>query len=53
MMIMIEPSSSYTRWMHSTVWGRKFEAIMEFEKYDTLTMNGLFLMLNSARWIGA
>jgi hypothetical protein len=31
-----------------TVWGRKFEAIVESEKYDTLTMNELFLKLKSA-----
>jgi hypothetical protein len=31
-----------------TVWGRKFEAIMESEKYDTLTMNELFSKLKSA-----
>jgi hypothetical protein len=30
------------------VWGGKFEAIVEFEKYDTLTVNELFLKLNSA-----
>jgi hypothetical protein len=31
-----------------TVWGGKFEAIVESEKYDTLTMNELFSKLNSA-----
>jgi hypothetical protein len=31
-----------------TVWGGKFEAIMESEKYDTLTMNELFSKLKSA-----
>jgi hypothetical protein len=31
-----------------TVWGRKFEAIVEFEKYDTLTVNELFSKLKSA-----
>jgi hypothetical protein len=31
-----------------TVWGRKFEAIVESEKYDTLTMNELFSKLKSA-----
>jgi hypothetical protein len=30
-----------------TVWGRKFEAIVESEKYDTLTVNELFSKLNS------
>jgi hypothetical protein len=31
-----------------TVWGRKFEAIMESENYDTLTMSELFSKLKSA-----
>jgi hypothetical protein len=31
-----------------TVWGRKFEAIVDSEKYDTLTMNKLFSKLKSA-----
>jgi hypothetical protein len=31
-----------------TVWGRKFEAIVESEKYDTLTANELFSKLKSA-----
>jgi hypothetical protein len=31
-----------------TIWGRKFEAIVESEKYDTLTVNKLFSMLKSA-----
>jgi hypothetical protein len=30
------------------VWGGKFAAIMESEKYDTLTVNELFLKLKSA-----
>jgi hypothetical protein len=30
------------------VWGGKFEAIVESEKYDTLTVNELFSKLNSA-----
>jgi hypothetical protein len=30
-----------------TVWGKKFEAIMESEKYDTLIVNELFLKLKS------
>jgi hypothetical protein len=30
------------------VWGRKFEAILESEKYDTLTVNELFSKLKSA-----
>jgi hypothetical protein len=30
-----------------TVWGRKFEAIVESEKYDTLTVNELFSKLKS------
>jgi hypothetical protein len=31
-----------------TVWGEKFEAIVESEKYDTLTVNELFLKLKLA-----
>jgi hypothetical protein len=31
-----------------TVWGGKFEAIVESEKYDTLIVNELFLKLKSA-----
>jgi hypothetical protein len=31
-----------------TVWGGKFEAIVESEKYDTLTINELFSKLKSA-----
>jgi hypothetical protein len=31
-----------------TVWGRKFEAIVESEKYDTMTVNELFSKLKSA-----
>jgi hypothetical protein len=31
-----------------TVWGGKFEAIVESEKYDTLMMNELFSKLKSA-----
>jgi hypothetical protein len=31
-----------------TIWGGKFEAIVESEKYDTLTVNELFSKLNSA-----
>jgi hypothetical protein len=29
-----------------TIWGGKFEAILESEKYDTLTVNELFSKLN-------
>jgi hypothetical protein len=32
-----------------TIWGGKFEAIMESEKYDTLTVNELFSKLKSAK----
>jgi hypothetical protein len=32
-----------------TVWGGKFEAIVEFEKYDTLMVNELFSKLKSAK----
>jgi hypothetical protein len=31
-----------------TIWGGKFEAIVEPEKYDTLTVNELFSKLKSA-----
>jgi hypothetical protein len=31
-----------------TIWGGKFETIVESEKYDTLTVNELFLKLKSA-----
>jgi hypothetical protein len=31
-----------------TIWGGKFKAIVESEKYDTLTVNELFSKLNSA-----
>jgi hypothetical protein len=31
-----------------TIWGGKFEAIVEYEKYDTLTVNELFSKLKSA-----
>jgi hypothetical protein len=31
-----------------TVWGAKFEAIVELEKYDTLTVNEMFSKLKSA-----
>jgi hypothetical protein len=34
--------------LYRTVWGGKFEAIMESEKYDTLTVNELFSKLKSA-----
>jgi hypothetical protein len=34
--------------LDQTVWEGKFEAIVESEKYDTLTMNELFSKLKSA-----
>jgi hypothetical protein len=34
--------------LNHTVWGGKFEAILESEKYDTLTVNELFSKLMSA-----
>jgi hypothetical protein len=34
--------------LHHTIWGGKFEAILESEKYDTLTVNELFSKLKSA-----
>jgi hypothetical protein len=39
-----------------TIWGGKFEATMESEKYDTLMVNEMFSKLKSVevdRWIGA
>jgi hypothetical protein len=53
-MIMIGLSSSYIHFklLHSldrTVWGGKFEAIVESEKYDTLTVNELFSKLKSTK----
>jgi hypothetical protein len=33
--------------LEHTVWGGKFEAIVESEKYDTLTVNKLFSKLKS------
>jgi hypothetical protein len=38
-----------------TVWDGKFEAIVESEKYDTLTVNKLSCSRSSSRlrWIGA
>jgi hypothetical protein len=42
---------SSVKLLHSldrTVWGGKFEAIVESEKYDTLTVNELFSKLKSA-----
>jgi hypothetical protein len=30
-----------------TIWGGKFEGIVELEKYDTLTMNEMFSKLKS------
>jgi hypothetical protein len=39
--------------LNRTVWGGKFKAIMELEKYDTLTVNELFSKLKWLRWIGA
>jgi hypothetical protein len=34
--------------LDSMIWGRKFEAIVESKKYDTLTVNELFSKLKSA-----
>jgi hypothetical protein len=36
-----------------TVWGGKFEAIVESEKYDTLTLNECSRSSSRLRWIGA
>jgi hypothetical protein len=45
------PYDVHDRAIHSldrTVWDGKFEAIVELDKYDTLTVNELFSKLNSA-----
>jgi hypothetical protein len=39
--------------LNRTIWGGKFEAIVESEKYDTLTVNELFSKLKSAEVDGA
>jgi hypothetical protein len=36
-----------------TVWGGKFKAIVESEKYDTLIVNELFSKLKSAEVVEA
>jgi hypothetical protein len=36
------------QYLDRTIWGGKFEAIVESEKYDTLTVNELFSKLKSA-----
>jgi hypothetical protein len=38
----------HLHFLDRTVWGGKFEAIVESEKYDTLTVNELFSKLKSA-----
>jgi hypothetical protein len=35
------------------IWGRKFEAIVESEKYDTLTVTSCSRSSSRLRWIGA
>jgi hypothetical protein len=35
-----------------TVWSGKFEAIVEFEKYDTLTVTSCSRSSSRLRWIG-
>jgi hypothetical protein len=35
------------------VWGKKFEAITESKKYDTLTVNSCSRSSSRLRWIGA
>jgi hypothetical protein len=50
------PYDDHCRAVHSldrTVWGGKFEAIVESEKYDTLTVNELFSKLKSGEVEGA
>jgi hypothetical protein len=36
-----------------TIWGGKFEAIVESEKYDTLTVMSYSRRSSRLRWIGA
>jgi hypothetical protein len=50
-MLLYDDHDRAVKLLHSldrTVWGRKFEAIVEPEKYDTLTVNELFSKLKSA-----
>jgi hypothetical protein len=49
--LLYEDHDRAIKHLHSldrTIWGRKFEAIVDFEKYDTLTVNELFSKLKSA-----
>jgi hypothetical protein len=50
-MLLYDDHDRVVKILHSldcTVWGGKFEAVVESEKYDTLTVNELFSMLKSA-----
>jgi hypothetical protein len=53
--VVVLPYDDHNRavkFLHSfdrTIWGGKFEAIVESEKYDTLTVNELFSKLMSAK----
>jgi hypothetical protein len=50
-MLLYDDHDRAVKLLHSldcTVWGGKFEAIVESEKYDTLTVNELFSKLKSA-----
>jgi hypothetical protein len=50
-MLLYDDHDRVVKLLHSldrTVWGGKFEAIVESEKYDTLTVNELFSKLKSA-----
>jgi hypothetical protein len=49
--LLYDDNDRAVKLLHSldrTVWGGKFEAIVELEKYDTLTVNELFSKLKSA-----
>jgi hypothetical protein len=50
-MLLYDDHDRAVKLLHSLdrmIWGRKFEAIVESEKYDTLTVNKLFSKLKSA-----
>jgi hypothetical protein len=49
-MLLYDDHDRAVNLLHSldcTIWGGKFEAIVESEKYDTLTVNELFSKLKS------
>jgi hypothetical protein len=50
-MLLYDGHDRAIKLLHSldrTIWGRKYEAIVECEKYDTLTVNELFSNIKSA-----